>query len=58
MGERIDAAELPTCQLGSAAQHPPCRTQDQEQAAAKDKKAGGHGLLSLERAFTLGFHCK
>jgi hypothetical protein len=37
-------------QMGSTAQHPPRRTQDQEQAAAEEK-AGGHGVLSVKEAF-------
>lgn len=30
---------------GSTAQHPPRRTQDQEQAATEDEKAVDHGVL-------------
>jgi hypothetical protein len=49
---RIEATNRWVNPVGSTAQHPPRRSQDQEQAAAEDEKAGGHGVLSLKRAFT------
>lgn len=52
MGGQIDAtmawAKQRARQIGSTAQHPPRRTQNQEQAAAEDEKAGGHGVLSVK----------